>query len=108
MTASTIRAETNVRWKILALATVTNAQVAAAPAMAMAVLFDEIATDLQLSLVQVGLVWGIGALPGLVAVLLGGLLYELQLLLGVEVDVVTEKGLRARIREQVLREAVPL
>jgi uncharacterized protein len=39
---------------------------------------------------------------------LGGLLYELQLLLGVEVDVVTEKGLRPRIREHVLREAVPL
>ena len=39
---------------------------------------------------------------------LGGLLYELQSLLGVEVDVVTEKGLRARIREQVLRDAVPL
>lgn len=39
---------------------------------------------------------------------LGGLLYDLQNLLGTEVDVVTEKGLRARIREQVLREAVPL
>ena len=39
---------------------------------------------------------------------LGGMLYELQNLLGVEVDVVTEKGLRKRIREQVLREAAPL
>ena len=39
---------------------------------------------------------------------LGGLLYELQSLLGVEVDVVTENGLRARIRERVLREAIPL
>jgi predicted nucleotidyltransferase len=39
---------------------------------------------------------------------LGGLLYDLQELLGIEVDVVTEKGLRARFREQVLREAVPL
>ena len=39
---------------------------------------------------------------------LGGLLYELQSLLGVEVDVVTEKGLRARIRERVLQEAIPL
>jgi MFS family permease len=40
--------------------------------MAMPVLFDEIAADLHLSLVQVGLVWGIGALPGIVAGLLGG------------------------------------
>jgi MFS family permease len=60
------------RWKILALGTLTNALVVAAPAMALPVLFDEIAADLGLSLVQVGLVWGIGALPGIVAGLLGG------------------------------------
>lgn len=39
---------------------------------------------------------------------LGGLLYDLRELLGVEVDVITENGLRDRIREQVLREAVQL
>jgi predicted nucleotidyltransferase len=39
---------------------------------------------------------------------LGGLLMELQELLGCRVDVVTEKGLRPRIRERVLSEAVPL
>lgn len=39
---------------------------------------------------------------------LGGLLYDLQTLLGVDVDVVTEKGLRPRIRAQVMKEAVPL
>ncbi len=39
---------------------------------------------------------------------LGGLLMELQELLGLQVDVVTEQGLRPRIRERVLREAVPL
>ncbi len=39
---------------------------------------------------------------------LGGLLMELQDLLGRKVDVVTEKGLRTRIRDRVLREAVPL
>jgi hypothetical protein len=39
---------------------------------------------------------------------LGGLLYDLQALLGVDVDVVTEKGLRPRIRAQVMREAIPL
>lgn len=33
---------------------------------------------------------------------------ELQALLGTNVDVVTEAGLRARIKEQVLREARPL
>lgn len=39
---------------------------------------------------------------------LGGLLVALQELLGAEVDVVTEKGLRPRIREQVLADAVAL
>jgi predicted nucleotidyltransferase len=39
---------------------------------------------------------------------LGGLLMDLQDLLGRDVDVVTEDGLRERIRERVLREAVTL
>jgi predicted nucleotidyltransferase len=39
---------------------------------------------------------------------LGGLQYELERLLGSPVDVVTERGLKARIRDRVLREAVPL
>jgi len=38
---------------------------------------------------------------------MGGLLMDLQALLGRKVDVVTDKGLRSRIRERVLREAVP-
>ena len=39
---------------------------------------------------------------------LGGLLVDLENLLGCKVDVVTDKGLRSRIRERVLREAIPL
>ncbi len=39
---------------------------------------------------------------------LGGLWYDLNELLGVGVDVVTENGMRERMRERVLREAVPL
>lgn len=39
---------------------------------------------------------------------LGGLLIALQELLSAEVDVVTAKGLRPRIREQVLARAVAL
>ena len=39
---------------------------------------------------------------------LGGLLSELEELLGCRVDVVTERGLRERIRDRVLREAVSL
>jgi predicted nucleotidyltransferase len=39
---------------------------------------------------------------------LGALLEDLKTLLGCQVDIVTEKGLRARIRDRVLREAVRL
>jgi len=38
----------------------------------------------------------------------GGLQYDLEQLLGRRVDVVTERGLKPRIRERVLREALPL
>ena len=39
---------------------------------------------------------------------LGGLLMDLQSLLGRNIDVVTTAGLRPRIRERVLKEVVPL
>jgi len=39
---------------------------------------------------------------------LGGLLMDLQALLGREVDVVTEKGLHWYIRDRVIQEAQPL
>lgn len=39
---------------------------------------------------------------------LGGLLVDLEGLLGCKVDVVTEKGLHWYVRDRVLREAVPL
>ena len=39
---------------------------------------------------------------------LGGLLSDLKELLGRDVDVVTEAGLRPRIKADVLRQAVPL
>jgi len=39
---------------------------------------------------------------------LGGLLTDLEALLDCQVDVVTVRGLRKRMRERVLREAVPL
>ena len=46
--------------------------------------------------------------PGRSMMDLGGLLMDLQDLLDREVDVVTVNGLRTRIRERVLREAVPV
>ena len=46
--------------------------------------------------------------PGRTLFDLENLLIDLQSLLGKDVDVVTEKGLRGRIRERVLKDAVPL
>ena len=46
--------------------------------------------------------------PGRSLLDLGGLLMDLRDHLGCEVDVITEAGLRPRLRERVLREAAPL
>lgn len=64
--------ETNYRWYILILAALTNTLAIAAPSMCISVLFAEISNDLDLDVVQVGLVWGIGALPGIFTMLMGG------------------------------------
>ncbi len=62
------------RWVILTLSALTNAAIIAAPNMALSVLFHEISTDLGLTLVQVGVVWGFGALPGIVTGFMGGVI----------------------------------
>ena len=46
--------------------------------------------------------------PGCSLLDLGGLLEDLQEMLGCRVDIVTEDGLKPRLRARVLREAVPL
>lgn len=46
--------------------------------------------------------------PGRSLMDMGGLLMDLQELLGCKVDVISEKGLRTRIRDRVLEEAIPL
>lgn len=39
---------------------------------------------------------------------LGALLMDLQDLLGCKIDILTEKGLKNRVRERVLKDAIPL
>jgi MFS family permease len=74
--STALPAESNYRWYLLALAALTNTLAVAAPSMSMSVLFKEISADLHLSLVQVGLIWGIGALPAIITVLAGGALSD--------------------------------
>lgn len=60
------------KWLILILAGITNAVAAAVPSMAMSVLFAEISAELDLTLTQVGVVWGIGSVTGIITALVGG------------------------------------
>lgn len=64
----------NYRWYILTLAALTFTFVVGMPMMCMPVLFEEIAGDLDLDLVQIGAVWGMAPLAGAFVVLVGGLL----------------------------------
>ena len=64
----------NYRWYILALSALTHALSVAVPWMCMPVLFDEIAEDLGLSLVQIGTLWGTISLAAMFVCLVGGLL----------------------------------
>ena len=62
----------NYKWYILCLVVLTNMLVVAMPSMGMSVLAKEISQDLDLNLVQVGFVWGVGSLPAVLTSLLGG------------------------------------
>jgi MFS family permease len=64
--------EVGYRWYILILAALTATFVVAMPTMCLSVLFEEIAEDLGLSLVQIGLIWGIGAMASIPTCLVGG------------------------------------
>ena len=60
------------KWLILALATFTFTFVVAIPQMSLPVLFAEISEDLGLSLVQVGWIWGMGSVLGILVGIIGG------------------------------------
>lgn len=69
-----MQTETRYRWYILLLSAATSMLTVAIPSMCLSVLFEEISIELHLDLVQVGLIWGIAALPGIATVLLGGVI----------------------------------
>jgi MFS family permease len=64
------------RWYMLALCAATATLVVSIPFSCMPVLFKEISEDLDLSLVQIGTVWGIGSLAGVFVSLISGLLSD--------------------------------
>ena len=60
------------KWLILTLAAFTFTFVVAIPQMSLPVLFDEISADIDLSLVQIGWIWGFGSVMGVLVGLIGG------------------------------------
>ena len=68
------RQQDGYRWLVLMLSALTFTFVVAIPQMSLPVLFAEIATDLDLSLVQVGWIWGMGSVLGILVGLVGGLI----------------------------------
>lgn len=60
------------KWLILAISAFTFTFVVAMPQMSLPVLFDEISAELGLSLVQVGWIWGVGSVLGILVGLIGG------------------------------------
>ena len=68
--------QSNYRWYLLGLAVATGAFVATIPLSCLPVLFKEISEDLDLSLVQIGTVWGAASLAGVFVSLIGGILSD--------------------------------
>lgn len=60
------------RWLILGMTALTGFIVMGFHTTSISVLFSEISQDLDLDLVQIGLVWGIGSLMGIFTALIGG------------------------------------
>ena len=60
------------RWVMVGMASLTSMAVYAIPLLSLPVLFSEISSDLDLSIVQVGVIWGIGSFTGMFVVLIGG------------------------------------
>jgi len=68
--------QSNYKWYILSLGTATHVFVAAMPLFCMPVLFKEISLELDLNLVQLGVVWGISMLPILFGAFAVGLISD--------------------------------
>ena len=64
------------RWVILALVTVSGFLAMGFPTTGLSALFSEVADSLELDLVQIGVVWGVGTSMGIVTSLMGGALID--------------------------------
>lgn len=72
--SSSVEGSSRYRWYVLSLAALTHTLAVAMPRICMPVLFQEIANDLGLDVVQIGWLWGMASVGGILVVLIGGLL----------------------------------
>ena len=66
------RHSSSYRWVILAMVSLSGFITIGFPSTALSVLFSEIAAELNLDLVQIGVIWGTGTAMGIVTALMGG------------------------------------
>lgn len=66
--------ESKYKWLIITLSGVTAVFTITMPSICMPVLFQEISRDLDLSLVELGTIWGMGGLAGIFTTFVGGLI----------------------------------
>ena len=66
----------NYKWYVLALSTLSYLFITGIMRMCMPVLFSEISTDLNLSLVQLGTIWGFDPFGGVFVALISGLIVD--------------------------------
>ncbi len=64
------------RWVILAMVTLSGFLVMGFPTTGLSALFSEIADTLDLDLVQIGVIWGVGSVMGIFTALIGGSLID--------------------------------
>ena len=64
------------RWVILAMVTLSGFLVMGFPTTGLSALFSEIAATLDLDLVQIGVIWGVGSVMGIFTALVGGTLID--------------------------------
>ncbi|MDE2748379.1 MAG: MFS transporter [Chloroflexota bacterium] len=70
------RQDSPYRWVILAMVTLSGFLVMGFPTTGLSALFSEIAASLDLDLVEIGVVWGVGSLMGIFTALIGGTLID--------------------------------
>jgi len=68
----TITTDSNFRWVILAMTTLTGFVAMGFQTTSLSALFSEIAKSVDLDLVQIGLVWGVSTVMGIVTTVIGG------------------------------------